>query len=287
MSIDDINASYNLINLDHIFEDVDPLSEWLQVEENPLLDGENIGVFLVDTSYDEMNFNDQSQQQNLSHSSSSATPSQSCDGLDGGGLNPIDDDDRQSGDGAEFRSFDRYREEYVYIGSGHFHDRSQFEGNMSIAYSRERSEPRARSKGKGKDTIKYTFEGSSSGRRSASSNHGVPYQPQMYPPPPMYHPPPPYIPKDQVEITLKMEVKDLILLVITVIGETATTPFLMKLVAFSRNLAKFSNLSSLAKLMDCTNKRNMTQMSLVSRKTPPIEGHTSRGMLEYAQRPII
>ncbi|KAE8702636.1 hypothetical protein F3Y22_tig00110482pilonHSYRG00530 [Hibiscus syriacus] len=217
MSIDDINASYNPISLDNIFEDVDSLSEWLQEKENPLLDGENAGVLPVDTSDDEINVDDQSQQQNLSHSSSSATPSQSGDGPDGGGLSPIDDDDRQSGDGAEFRSSDRYGEQYVYTGSRHFRASS----------SRERSEPRAQSKGKGKDTRKHTSEGFSSGRRSTSNNPGysnsststhdfypqgqysyfqpshgfyppfpnydVPYHPQMYPPPPMYHPPPPHM----------------------------------------------------------------------------------------------
>ncbi|MBA0610508.1 hypothetical protein Godav_011349 [Gossypium davidsonii] len=55
MSIDDINVSFNPIKLDHIFEDVDPLPEWLQKKENPLLDGENVGVLFVDTSDDEMN----------------------------------------------------------------------------------------------------------------------------------------------------------------------------------------------------------------------------------------
>ncbi|XP_039003761.1 uncharacterized protein LOC120130623 [Hibiscus syriacus] len=202
MRIDDINASYNPISIDNIFEDVDSLSEWLQEKENPLLDGENAGVLPVDTSDDEMNVDDQSQQQNLSHSSSSATPSQSGDGPDGGGLSPIDDDDRQSGDGVEFRSSDWYGEEYVYTGRGHF----------CASSSRERNEPRARSKGKGKDTRKHTSEGSSSGRRSTPSNlrqssyfqpphgfypqfpnYGVPYQPQMYPPPLMYHPPPPHM----------------------------------------------------------------------------------------------
>ncbi|PPD74677.1 hypothetical protein GOBAR_DD28396 [Gossypium barbadense] len=42
--------------------------------------------------------------QNLSHSSFSATPSQSGDGTDGGGLSPIDDDDGHSGDRCEIRS---------------------------------------------------------------------------------------------------------------------------------------------------------------------------------------
>ncbi|MFQ6626469.1 hypothetical protein Gotur_005797 [Gossypium turneri] len=43
----DINASFNPISLDHIVEDVDPLSEWLQEKDNPLLDGENVGVLYL------------------------------------------------------------------------------------------------------------------------------------------------------------------------------------------------------------------------------------------------
>ncbi|MBA0618534.1 hypothetical protein Godav_027861 [Gossypium davidsonii] len=53
MSIDGINASFNPISLDHIFEYADPLLEWLQEKENPLLDGENVGVLPMDTSDDE------------------------------------------------------------------------------------------------------------------------------------------------------------------------------------------------------------------------------------------
>ncbi|MBA0628647.1 hypothetical protein Godav_023337 [Gossypium davidsonii] len=76
-------------------------------KENLLLDGENAGVLPVDTSDDEINV-DQFQEQNLSHSSSSATPSQSGDGPDGGGLSPINDDDGHSGDRCEIRSSSRY-----------------------------------------------------------------------------------------------------------------------------------------------------------------------------------
>ncbi|KAE8655917.1 hypothetical protein F3Y22_tig00117016pilonHSYRG00594 [Hibiscus syriacus] len=146
MSIDDINTSFNPINLDHIFEDVDPLLEWLQEKENPLLDGEIDGVLPMDTSDDEMNVDDQSQQQNLSHSSSSATPSLSGDGPDGGGLSLIDEDDGQSGDRGESKSPGQYGEEYVYTGSGHFRDRSEIGGNMYVSSRRERIEPRDRSK---------------------------------------------------------------------------------------------------------------------------------------------
>ncbi|MBA0664345.1 hypothetical protein Goklo_004367 [Gossypium klotzschianum] len=39
---------------------------------------------------------------------SSATPSQSGDGPDGGGLSPINDDDGHSGDRCEIRSSSRY-----------------------------------------------------------------------------------------------------------------------------------------------------------------------------------
>ncbi|TYI84764.1 hypothetical protein E1A91_D05G389800v1 [Gossypium mustelinum] len=218
ISTDDINDSFNPISLDHIFED----------KENPLLDSENAGVLPVDTSDDEIDV-DQSQQQILSHSSSSSTPSQSGDGPDGGGLSPIDEDDGYSGDRGEIRSSSQYGGEYrVGTTGGHFHDRSEFDGNMFPEPRRDRSELRAPSKGKGK---KHTSIGSSSGRRSSSSNlgysdsststqafyppeqpsyfqpshgypqpygyyppfpnYGVPYQPQMHPPPPMYHPPPP------------------------------------------------------------------------------------------------
>ncbi|XP_016704256.1 uncharacterized protein [Gossypium hirsutum] len=228
ISIDDINVSFNSINLDHIFEYVDPLSKWLHEKENPLLDGENVSVLPLDTSDDERNV-DQSQQQNLSHSSSSASPSQSGDGLDDGGLSPIDDDDGHSSDRGEIRSSSRYGGEYgVGTTSGHFRDRLEFDGNMFHEPRRDRSEPRAPSKGKSK---KHTSIGSSSSRRSGSynlgysnsststqgfyppeqpsyfqpshsypqpygyyppfSNYGVPYQPHMHPLPPMYHPPPP------------------------------------------------------------------------------------------------
>ncbi|XP_040945800.1 uncharacterized protein [Gossypium hirsutum] len=283
MSTDDINVSFNPISLDYIFEDVDPLSEWLHEKENPLLDGENAGVLPVDTSDDEMDV-DQSQQQILSHSSSSSTPSQSGDGPDGGGLSPIDEDDGYSGDRGEIRSSSQYGGEYEGgTTSGHFRDRSEFDGNMFPEPRRDRSEPRAPSKGKGK---KHTSIGSSSGsgRRSSSSNlgysdsststqgfyppeqpshgypqpygyyppfpnYGVPYQPQMYPPPPMYHPPPPFMypppqiyppyqlnenqgenvafldifldkgQENQVKNAPKVKVKDLIFLVIPLIGE--------------------------------------------------------------------
>ncbi|KAL1186484.1 hypothetical protein V6Z11_A01G180900 [Gossypium hirsutum] len=168
MSTDDINVSFNPISLDYIFEDVDPLSEWLHEKENPLLDGENAGVLPVDTSDDEMDV-DQSQQQILSHSSSSSTPSQSGDG---GGLSPIDEDDGYSSDRGEIRSSSQYGEEYGGgTTGGHFRDRSKFDGNMFPEPRRDRSEPRAPSKGKGK---KHTSIGSSSGsgRRSSSSNLG-------------------------------------------------------------------------------------------------------------------
>ncbi|KAH1081738.1 hypothetical protein J1N35_021499 [Gossypium stocksii] len=181
MSTDDINASFNPISLDYIFEDVDPLSEWLHDKENPLLDGENAGVLPVDTSDDEMDVN-QSQQQNLSHSSSSSSlmPSQSGDGTDGGGLSLIDEDDGYSGD-------------------------REFDGNMFAEPRRDRSEPRAPSKGKGK---KHTSIGSLSCRRSSSSNLGysdssTSTQGQ----------------ENQVKNALKVNVKDLIFLVIPLIGE--------------------------------------------------------------------
>ncbi|KAK5845139.1 hypothetical protein PVK06_001293 [Gossypium arboreum] len=130
MSTNDINVSFNPINLDHIFENVDPLLEWLHEKENPLLDGENAGVLPMDTSDDEMDVN-QSQQQKLSHSSSSSTPSQSGNRPDGGDLSPIDEDDGYSVDRGEIRYSSQYGGEYGFgTASGHFRDRSKFDGNM-------------------------------------------------------------------------------------------------------------------------------------------------------------
>ncbi|MBA0776837.1 hypothetical protein Gotri_011779, partial [Gossypium trilobum] len=147
MSTDDINASFNLISLNHIFEDVDPLLEWLQEKENPLLDGENAGVLPVNTSDDEMN---------------------SGGGPDSGGLSPIDDDNGHSGDRGKIRSFSWYGGEFgVGTTSGYFRDRSEFDGNMFIEPRRDKSESRAPSKGKGK---KHTSVGFSSSRRSSSNN---------------------------------------------------------------------------------------------------------------------
>ncbi|MBA0704642.1 hypothetical protein Golax_016886, partial [Gossypium laxum] len=83
-------------------------------------------------------------------------PSQSGDGPNGGGLSPIDDDHGHRG---EIRSSSRYGGEYgVSTTSGHFCDRSKFDGNIF---------PEPPSKGKGK---KHTSIGYSFGRRSSSSN---------------------------------------------------------------------------------------------------------------------
>ncbi|KAK8601308.1 hypothetical protein V6N12_051145 [Hibiscus sabdariffa] len=214
MSNDAINTSYNPISLDHIFEDVDPLSEWLQEKENPLLDGENAGLFPADSSDNEINVVDQSEEQNLSDSSSSATPTQSGgDGQDSGtgGLSPIYDDDRESGDRGEIRSSHRHGEEYG-IGSagGRFRHMSEFGGNISAtpSDSRERSSSsRRRSTSSNprytdSSTSTHDFYPPGSGQSSYSQPpHGyypfpnydmpMPYQPQMYPPPPMYQSPPP------------------------------------------------------------------------------------------------
>ncbi|KAK8598628.1 hypothetical protein V6N13_094592 [Hibiscus sabdariffa] len=81
-----------------------PKVKWLQEKENPLLDGENAGLFPADSSDDEINVVDQSEEKNLSDSSSSATPTQSGgDRQDSGtgGLSPIYDD-RESDDREEY-----------------------------------------------------------------------------------------------------------------------------------------------------------------------------------------
>ncbi|PPS03793.1 hypothetical protein GOBAR_AA16868 [Gossypium barbadense] len=126
----------------------------------------------------------QSQQQNLSHSSSSSTPSQSGDGPDGGGLSPVDEDDGYSGDRGEIRSSSQYGGEYgVGTTSGHFPDRSEFDGNMFPKPRRDRKQPSYF-----QPSLGYPQP---YGYYPPFPNYGVPYQPQMHSPPPMYHPPPP------------------------------------------------------------------------------------------------
>ncbi|KAL4340540.1 hypothetical protein GQ457_08G023710 [Hibiscus cannabinus] len=134
MSNDDINTSYNPISLEYIFEDVESLSEWLQEKDNPLLDDQNSCLFPVDSSDDEINT--------------------SGDGQDSCCLSPTYDDDRESGDRGEIRSSRRHEEKYgISFASVHCHHMSEFGGNMSAtpSDSRERSEPSARSKEKGKE----------------------------------------------------------------------------------------------------------------------------------------
>ncbi|MFQ6665565.1 hypothetical protein Gotur_032267, partial [Gossypium turneri] len=85
---------------------------------------------------------------------SSSTPSESGDGPDGGGLSPIDEDDRYSGDRGEIKSSSQYGGEYgIGTTSGNFRDILEFDGNMFPEPRRDRSEPRAPSKGKGKKHI--------------------------------------------------------------------------------------------------------------------------------------
>ncbi|MBA0877332.1 hypothetical protein Goshw_022213, partial [Gossypium schwendimanii] len=81
-------------------------------------------------------------------------------GPDGGGLSPIDEDNGHSGDRGKIRSFSWYGGEFrVGTTSGHFRDRSEFDGNMFTEPRRDKSESRAPSKGKGK---KHTSVGFSS-----------------------------------------------------------------------------------------------------------------------------
>ncbi|KAK8481283.1 hypothetical protein V6N11_031162 [Hibiscus sabdariffa] len=155
MSNDDINTSCNPIRLEYIFEDVDPLSEWLQEKDNPLLDDQNSCLFPVDSSDDEINTDG--------------------DGQDNCFLSPTYDDDRESGVRGEIRSSRRHEGKYgIGFASVHCHHMSEFGGNMSAtpSGSRERSEPSARSKEKGKGTKMPTSEVSSSRRRSNSTNPG-------------------------------------------------------------------------------------------------------------------
>ncbi|MBA0754995.1 hypothetical protein Gogos_005640, partial [Gossypium gossypioides] len=181
------------------------------------------------------------------------TPNQSGDGPDGGGLSPINEDDGYNGDRGEIRR-DRSKprapskekgKKHTFVGSSSGR-RSSF-SNLGYSdsststqgfYPLEQPSYFQPLHGYLKPYVYYP----------PFPNYGVPYQPQMHSPPPMYHPPPPlmYPPpqiypsyqlyenqgenvtffdifldkgqENQVKNALKVKVKDLILLVIPLIG---------------------------------------------------------------------
>ncbi|KAK8622219.1 hypothetical protein V6N13_097842 [Hibiscus sabdariffa] len=111
----------------------------------------------------------------LVKSKSLRQPKTDGDGQDNCFLSPTYDDDRESGVRGEIRSSRRHEGKYgIGFASVHCHHMSEFGGNMSAtpSGSRERSEPSARSKEKGKGTKMPTSEVSSSRRRSNSTNPG-------------------------------------------------------------------------------------------------------------------
>ncbi|KAE8671076.1 Sugar transport protein [Hibiscus syriacus] len=136
---------------------------------------------------DEMNVYDQSQQQTLSHSSSSATPSQIGDGIDGGGLSPIDDDDRQSVEKEVNQELDQK-------------EKGKIPENILLKVLLPPE-----------DRLLVTL-----------ASNALP--PMYHPPPPHMYPPPQRSSGDHFQSEIMR--KDLIFLIIPLIGETATTPFL-------------------------------------------------------------
>ena len=101
MSHDEINDSFNPISLDHIFEDEDPLSEWLQERERSLLDGQNSDWLPADNSDDEMNYEQSHQsEENVHQSSTNPTTTQNDDDE---GSTPSDAGD--GGGDCEIRNF--------------------------------------------------------------------------------------------------------------------------------------------------------------------------------------
>ena len=86
----DIEEQFNPINLDYIFEEDDPLAQWLEETENPLLDGQDnsewLDIFDDDGNGGGGGGNGRStQRQNSSGSGSVLSPPSSDEGNDGGG----------------------------------------------------------------------------------------------------------------------------------------------------------------------------------------------------------
>ena len=88
-SQEDIENSFNPINLDYIFQDDDPLNPWLEERESPLLDGlQNYEWLLrVDLDDEDIGVGD-------NDSNSSETPTSGD-----GGLGPPSDDGDDDGSG--------------------------------------------------------------------------------------------------------------------------------------------------------------------------------------------
>ena len=93
-SQEDIENSFNPINLDYIFQDDDPLNPWLEERESPLLDGLQNYEWLprVDSDDEDIGADD-------NDSNSSETPTSGD-----GGLGPPSDDGNGDYDGGACES---------------------------------------------------------------------------------------------------------------------------------------------------------------------------------------
>ncbi|XP_057970336.1 uncharacterized protein LOC131159441 [Malania oleifera] len=93
----EIEEGFNPINLDYIFEEDDPLSQWLEERETPLLDGQDNSNWLNEEVGGTTEGGDQPPINAHDDSGSSPERTQSDDNL---GLSPPSDDDGNSGAGA-------------------------------------------------------------------------------------------------------------------------------------------------------------------------------------------
>ena len=104
-SQEEIENSFNPINLDYIFQEDDPLSPWVEEREGPLLDGPQNSEWLprMDTDDEEVEVDDDStSNENDSHSG------------DGGGLSPPSNNSGGGGEEESDHDIDEDREHDLY-----------------------------------------------------------------------------------------------------------------------------------------------------------------------------
>lgn len=100
-SQEEIEASFDLINLDYIFQE-DPLSQWIEERENPLLDGVQNAEWLPIVDTDDENVDENSE----SNASGGGLSPPSGNSGDGGGNEMDNEGEGGSGCGDDEREDD-------------------------------------------------------------------------------------------------------------------------------------------------------------------------------------
>ncbi|KAF1893136.1 hypothetical protein Lal_00015567 [Lupinus albus] len=167
-SREEIEASFNLINFDNIFQEDDPLFEWIEEMENPALDGAQNAEWLpiIDTNDENENMEVDSDNVGSDENSGDLCPPSDDGGNDGGNVEAGgSDDEGEQMHNDPYEEMPLHRRDHNLIDvtmhrSGMVHSSDSFNGNS-------RTESRSR-KGKKKQNITLEDASSSSIAQSFS-----------------------------------------------------------------------------------------------------------------------